>query len=185
MGPYYFLVTLNPLSRDEVRAFIVEQGGELESDFADGAIATRNGRLTVRWATDERVDSILQSDNFVNTRRGIRDRRREYESLARIAETLGGVPHDFVRLDLLSRAGSQHLAVPFVEAFARRWSPCVLDTREGLDTAEEGKDVWTMEDVFRLARMQRRLPTTRHDIRLDLDYYEAKRKAEEAEGLDD
>ncbi len=39
MGPSYYLVTLNPVSRDDVRAFILEQGGELDPDgYFDGAL---------------------------------------------------------------------------------------------------------------------------------------------------
>src|SRR6266567_5764689 len=103
MGPSYHLVTLNPLSRAELRAFILDQGGQLDPDpYCDGSFFTQNGRLSVTWATNEKVDSILVADNFVETKRGIRDRQRAYDKVARIADALGGIPHDFVLLNLLT-----------------------------------------------------------------------------------
>ncbi len=186
MGPSYYLVTLNPVSREELRAFILDQGGEIDVDpYCDGDFFARHGRLSVKWATNEKVDSILAADNFVETKRGIRDRHREYETLARIADALGGPPHDFVLLSLLSRAASQHLAVRFADAFVRRWTPCVLETDLTLDLAEEGKNVWTMDDAFRIASKQRRLPTGRHDIADWSEYFRQMHRAEEAEGLDE
>jgi hypothetical protein len=186
MGPSYYLVTLNPVSRDEVRAFILEQGGVLDPDaYFDGAYSASDGRLSVGWRTDEKLDSILGADNFVDTKRGIRDRAREYETLVRIAETLGGPPHDFVLLDLLNGGGSQHLAVRFATAFAKRWSPCVLETFFLPEDAEEGKNVWTMDDALDLARKQRRLPTLRHDIANWAEYYRQKQMVAKSEGLDE
>jgi len=186
MGPSYYLVTLNPVSREELRAFILDQGGEIDVDpYCDGDFFARHGRLSVKWATNEKVDSILAADNFVETKRGIRDRHREYETLARIADALGGPPHDFVLLSLLSRAASQHLAVRFATAFAKRWTPCVLETFFVLEDAEEGKNVWTMHDALELATREHRLPTERHDIANWTEYYRQQQLADKAEGLDE
>jgi hypothetical protein len=186
MGPSYYLVTLDPVSRDEVRALILEQGGELDpGPYYDGAFPDPDGRLSVSWATDEKLYSILNADNFVDTKRGFRERAREYETLIRIAEALGGPPRDFVFLDLLNGPVSQQLAVRFATAFAKRWSPCVLETFFLPEDAEEGKNVWTMDDAFALASVHGRLPTVRHDIANWTEYYRQKQLAAKAEGLDD
>src|SRR5258708_38494875 len=142
-GPSYHLVTLCPVSRDEVRAFILEQGGELDPSpysFFDGAFPARGGRLSVSWATDDKVHSILGADNFVDTKRGIQEREREYETLVRIAETLGGPPRDFVFLDLLNGPVSQDLAVRFATPFAKRCPPCVLERFVVLEDGGAGKN---------------------------------------------
>ena len=164
MGPNYYLVTLNPVSREELREFILEQGGELDTyRYYDGFFADYEGRLSVSWKTDEKVQEIMGADNFVDTKRGIMWRDREYDSLAGIAEALRGTPHDFILLDLLHGAGSQRLAVSFVEAFSKRWSPCVLVNLNAPDIAEEGREIWTMEDAIAFGAEHGRLPTERRD----------------------
>lgn len=181
MGPTYFLATLEPVGPEELRAFIAELGGELDYSLQyDGTFFGRRGRLDVRWATKERLESILAADQFVDTPLGVRERQTKYEKLLSVAEALGGPPHDFIQLDLLSRSPSQHLAVWFVEAFTKRWTPWALETVETSDLAEEGKIVWAMDDVLRLAARQRRLPTMRHDINLRLDYFDMQRRAQGA-----
>jgi hypothetical protein len=127
----------------------------------------------------------LNADNFVDTKRGIRDRASEYETLVRIAETLGGPPRDFVFLDLINGPVSQQLAVRFATAFAKRWSPCVLEVFFPLDIVEQGKNVWNMDDALELARKEGRLPSVRHDITDWTEYYRQKQAAAKAEGLDE
>ena len=185
MGPNYYLVTLNPVSREELREFILEQGGELDPDgYYDGFFADYDGRLSVSWETDEKVHEIIGADNFVDTKRGIRWRDREYDSLASIAKALGGTPHDFMLMDLLHGPGSQRLAVSFVQAFSKRWSPCVLVNLIALDIAEEGRETWTMDDVFEFAEEHGRLPSLRRDIPNWSEFLRQQQLADKAEGLD-
>jgi len=84
--------------------------------------------------------------------------------LARITEALGGPPHDSVELHLTSGQESQDVATAFVQAFAERWSPCVLESSFTPDVAEGAKKVWTMDEVLELARTNHRLPLIRGDI---------------------
>ena len=104
-----------------------------------------------------------------------------HDALARITEALGGPPHDSVELHLTSGQESQDVATAFVQAFAERWSPCVLESSFTPDVAEGAKKVWTMDEVLELARTNHRLPLIRGDIENIFEFFLEKYRAEQAE----
>ena len=182
MSATYYLATLDPASRADLQAFAVAQGGKLRDN---GSVAFRTadpiGILVVEWSTEERADYLRRQDRFVDTKRGLRASQEAHATVARITEALGGPPHDFVELYVHNSPEFQRLAFAFLEAFAKRWSPFVLETSFTLDVAEEGKNVWTMDEVRELARKQGRLPTIRNDIPNWFEFFLEKYRCEQAE----
>ena len=182
MSVSYYLATLDPVSQDDLQAFAVAQGGTLR-DNGSVAFRTANpiGILVLEWSTEARVEYLRRQDRFVNTSRGARASQEAHATLTRVTDALGGPPHDFIELYVHDSPEFQRLAVAFVEAFAKRWSPCVLQTPFTLDVAEEGKNVWTMDEVRKLASKHGRLPTIRNDIPNWFEFFLEKYRREQAE----
>ena len=179
----YFLATLEPVSRQELVAFVLGRGGQVppnEAYDAGFSPTTPLGNVAITWVTDARARSVWRKDRFVHTKRGAQASREAHDTAARIAESLGGPPHDFVSVYVADDRESQGLAVAFVEAFAERWAPCVLETGFTADVAEEGKKVWTMDDVLSFARTHHRLPTIRQDVENWFAFFLEKHRAEQA-----
>ena len=184
MSATYHLATLNPVSQDDLAAFAVEQGGRLRDDgYVAFETASRVGILAIHWVTDEKTEYLRRQDRFVDTKRGLRASQEAHSTLARITEALGGPPHDFVELYVHNSPEFQRLAFAFLEAFAKRWSPFVLETSFTLDVAEEGKNVWTMDEVRKLASKHGRLPTIRNDIPDWFEFFLEKYRREQAEEM--
>jgi hypothetical protein len=183
-GPSYYLATLDPVPSDELRALVLERGGKvLDTGFLgiDGSHPT--DYIAIQLATEAKADLLRRKDRFVDTKRGARASQEAHATMARIREVLGGMPRAFVEISVFSGSESQSMAISFVEAFAQRWSPWVLESCFTLDVAEEGKAVWTMDEVRALAASKHRLPTIRHDIENWFEFllqkYRAEQEAEE------
>jgi len=179
----YYLATLDPVSRDELILFGIKLGGNQPPNpaFDVGFRATPWGGLSVEWATDAKAKSLQRKDRLLETKRGARASQEAHDAVARITEILGGPPHDFVELYLTRGQESQRFATAFVEAFAKRWSPCALESSFTLDVAEGGKKVWTMDELLEFARREHRLPTIRQDIENWFEFFLEKYRMEQAE----
>jgi hypothetical protein len=186
VSSYYGLATLDPIVSDELTTLVLERGGRALSTGYLGIDGTHpTDYIAIRLATEARADLLRRMDRFVDTKRGARASREAHATLDRIREALGGMPRAFVEISVYSSSESHRMAISFLEAFTQRWSPWVLESCLTPDVAEEGKTVWTMDEVRALAATKHRLPTTRQDIdnwfAFLLEKYRAE-QAEEAEG---
>jgi len=139
MGPTIWIVTSETVNRREVKDFIYAEGGMDDPDnIYDGWVAGSSHCIYLKWYA-ERTEE-------------------DPDTLELVARILGQPPNAHVLMDLIRGPNTQRVAWRLIKHFCDRWHPCVLRSTMPIDIADEGRLVWTMQEVAEYFGRHHRLP---------------------------
>lgn len=138
MGPTIIVVTSDVVDHEDLKEFIYSEGGEDDPNaIYHGWIAGPTHCVYMKWYSENDDDP---------------------ETKDRVIELLGAPPNGYLLLDLIRGPNTQRVAWRLIRHFCERWHPCVLRSTMPLHLADEGKLVWTMDEVAEFFRTHHRLP---------------------------
>jgi len=108
----------------------------------------------------ERERKELEAWRQPGENREFESERSEALATAELIErTLGAPPNTYVQFDLTHGADSQSEAWRLIQRLCHHWHLFVLRNFLPIDLADDGKQVWALDDVGAFFARHRRLPT--------------------------
>lgn len=147
MGPTYLVISARPLTRDQVVAFILQQGGILETlGPHDGLVNGIGACVDIMLDNDSQTHGLAPLQPADSTPEAIQEWKDELVLREEIRAKLGGEPKAVILLDLIRGIRSQWIAWRLIQLMFKQWSPCVLRTF-GPPADVETRRIWTPDEI--------------------------------------
>lgn len=152
MGPLFIVVSAQPVTRDDLHTFIVEQGGSLATVGHmvlnyDGILYRTDARVDLGWDRDCDADWTAPIEPVNSSPKAVGEWRHQLEVRKALRTKLGAEPRACIIVELVHGEPTQRLAWQVIQDLFKRWPPCVLRRYISYLSPEFDQEIWTLDEL--------------------------------------